>query len=186
MKTQQLSGLTNSELVGVYNGLVPDAPLKGWKRGKDVLVARIERARELVLLNKKSNGKDTSAALKINTPSEATEDTPSSKTVVKATGKQDTRTIRSAAIELLCKVEHFEDRDEKSGPDNVVGPNKKNARSVGVPYDEIIRRIKAEFPECQTTVACLRWYSVKIRVEEPGYEKLRLPQRRPRAKPKAA
>ena len=183
MKTQGLSGLKTNELVGIFNGLVPDAPLSGWKRGKGVLIARIEAARKA---SGKSNGKDVSASPMTDTVPEAAEDAPSNRKVAKATGKQDTRTIRLTAVELLCKVEYFEDRNEKSGPDNVVGPKAKNARSVGVPYDEIIRRIRKEFPECQTTVACLRWYSVKIRVEEPGYEILRLPQRRPRAKPKAA
>lgn len=94
------------------------------------------------------------------------------------------RTIRAAAIDLLCHVEFFEDRTKK--PDtllNAVKEDHPQSRSVGLPYDEIIRRIQAEFPDCQTTVACLRWYSVKIRVEEFGYEGLRLPQRRPRVKP---
>ena len=172
MKTNQLSGLTNTELVGVYNGLVgPEFSLKAWKGKKDILVARIEVAR-------RSNGEDVSDDPKADTAPRSAEDTKKDKTA-----KKDVRTIRLAAIELLCAVEHFEDRDEKSGPDNVVEHDHKSARSVGVPYDEILWHIRVEFPECQTTVACLRWYSVKIRVEEPGYEGLRLPQRRPRAKP---
>lgn len=175
MKTNQLSGLTNTELVGVYNGLVgPEFSLKAWKGKKDILIARINVARR-----DNSNGKDVSDGPKTDAAPKSTEDTKKAKAT-----KKDARTIRLAAIELLCTVEHFEDREKKSGPDNAVEHDDKNARSVGVPYDEILRRIRAEFPECQTTVACLRWYSVKIRVEEPGYEGLRLPQRRPRAKPK--
>ncbi len=188
MTTNQLSGLTNTELVGVYNGLVgPEFSLKAWKGKKDVLIARIEAARQTVAA--KGNGKLTSPIGRLVSPDlkpEATEDAPSDRATAKATGKQGARTIRLAAIELLCEVDYFEDRDKKSGPDNVVGHQKKSARSVGVPYNEILRRIRVEFPDCGTTVACLRWYSVKIRVEEPGYEGLRLPQRRPRAKPKAA
>ena len=91
------------------------------------------------------------------------------------------RTIRVAALELMCQVEYYEDKTKKSGPDNVVDEGHKNARSVGLPYLEIIRRIKEEFPEAQTSVACLRWYGVKARVEEFGYEGYRLVQRRPRA-----
>ena len=94
------------------------------------------------------------------------------------------RTIRAAALEHLCHVSHHENRAEKSGPDNVVGPDSPGARSVGLPYDEIIRRLVAEFPLCKTTPECLRWYAVKVRVEEHGYEGLRLPQRRPRVKPR--
>ncbi len=98
--------------------------------------------------------------------------------------KTDVRTIRAAAIELLCHTDHYEDRDQPRGAK--VSKDHKNARSVGLPYDVIIAMIAEEFPTCKTTVACLRWYSVKIRVEELGYEGLRLPQRRPRAKPRAS
>ncbi len=104
-----------------------------------------------------------------------------------AAEKKPARTIRQAAIELLCHVDRHEDRDKPSGPDNFVDEDYKGARSVGLPYDQIIRRIKEEFlplGKCETTVACLRWYAVKIRVEEHGYEGLRLPQRRPRVKSK--
>ena len=94
------------------------------------------------------------------------------------------RTIRAAALEHLCHVSHHENRLEKTGSDNVVESGSPGARSVGLPYDEIIRRLKAEFPLCRTTSECLRWYAVKVRVEEHGYEGLRLPQRRPRVKPR--
>lgn len=94
------------------------------------------------------------------------------------------RTIRAAAIDLLCRVEYHEDRNKKSDADNRVEASQPGARSVGLAYDDIIQAIKAEFPDANTSVACLRWYSVKIRVEEHGYEGLRLPQRRPRAKPR--
>lgn len=94
------------------------------------------------------------------------------------------RTIRAAAIDLLCRVEYHEDRNKKSDPTNRVEASVPGARSVGLAYDDIIQAIKAEFPDANTSVACLRWYSVKIRVEEHGYEGLRLPQRRPRAKPR--
>jgi hypothetical protein len=104
--------------------------------------------------------------------------------------EKSNRTIRAAALELLCHITHYEDKKQKSGPDNVVlkaGVLPKTVeRSVGLPYDEIIRRLQDEFPDAQTTVACLRWYSVKARVEEFGYEGYKLPGRRPRAKPGAA
>ena len=63
------------------------------------------------------------------------------------------RTIREAAIELLCLVEYHEDRSKRPGPDNTVPENMKGARSVGIAYDEIIRRIKDEFKGCKTTPA---------------------------------
>ena len=94
------------------------------------------------------------------------------------------RTVKAKAVELLCAVEYYENRMEPASIiENNVKSNHKEARSVGIPYDRIINMIKEAFPKCKTTVACLRWYSVKIRVEEHGYENLTLPQRRPRVKP---
>ena len=91
-------------------------------------------------------------------------------------------TIRSVAVDLLCLVDHHENRNKNPSLTNMVESDHPHSRSVGLPYDEIIRQIRARFPQCHTSVACLRWYSVKIRVEESGYEGLRLPQRRPRVK----
>lgn len=96
---------------------------------------------------------------------------------------QSTRTIREASLDWLCHVDHYEDKTKKSGPDNRVPADHPQARSVGLPYLSIIDAIKEEFPGAQTSVACLRWYVVKVRVEEFGYEGYKLVQRRPRAKP---
>lgn len=163
--SENLGELTNSDLVVIYNTLAP-APIKAWKGKKTKLIERIETMR-----------KRASAAPKADAvPKPAVKRPAGEKSPTTA------RTIRAAAIELLCHTQFYEDRTRKSAPDNSVLQGHTSARSVGVPYDEIIRRIQAEFPGCNTTVACLRWYSVKIRVEELGYEGLRLPQRRPRAK----
>ena len=156
-----LSTMTGPALVERHNDLAFAAGqdvLKNWKGKKSVLIARI-RVHEAELRDTEAHAKE---------------------------GEKPARTIRAAAIELLCHVDYHEDRDKPSGPDNVVGEDHGDIRSVGLPYDEIIRRIKDEFSavRCETTVACLRWYAVKIRVEEHGYEDLRLPQRRPRVKSK--
>ncbi len=178
METIKLITMTSTELVGIYNGLNPIKPIKQWKGTKKVLLERIKR------LDKDVNGKapkTVSVAANSKAPKKTTAAKLASKTKPEATVKP-TRTIRATAIELLCHVEFYEDRDKKADKGNVVAETNKQARSVGIAYDEIICHIKAEFPDCKTTVACLRWYSVKIRVEELGYENLRLPQRRPRAK----
>jgi len=94
------------------------------------------------------------------------------------------RTVREVALELLCFVHHYEDRAKSPGDDNIVDPDFEGARSVGLPYDQVIAGIQEEFPACKTTVACLRWYSVKVRADEEGYENFILPQRRPRVKAK--
>jgi len=76
-------------------------------------------------------------------------------------------TIRETSIALLCHVDHIDEKDN---------------RSVGLLYNEIVDAVGQLFPESKTTVACLRWYAVKIRAEEKGYEGLTLPQKRPRVK----
>jgi len=97
--------------------------------------------------------------------------------------EKPTRTIRIVALELLCEVVYYEDKTKNPSDENRVEASHKNARSVGIPYLEIIDRIKEEFPEAETSAACLRWYAVKVRAGEFGYEDFRLVQRRPRAKP---
>lgn len=149
----ELNTATNAELVPIYNDLLV-------KIGDDVGLKPL----------KAWKGKKTELVDKIEWMQE------------KLPKTKPSRTIRAAALELLCLVEYYEDRDQRPTPDNTVSEDAKGARSVGIPYDEIIRRIKAEFSDAKTTAACLRWYAVKVRVEEFGYEGLRLPQRRPRTK----
>lgn len=90
-------------------------------------------------------------------------------------------TIRALAVVLLCRIDFYEDHSKVSSVDNRVTKDHPNAYSVGISYKEVLKIIHETFPNCKTTVACLRWYSVKIRVEEPGYENLDLVQRRPRS-----
>jgi hypothetical protein len=99
-----------------------------------------------------------------------------------AAAEEPARTIRVASLELMCQVDYYEDKTKKPGPDNRVPADHPNARSVGLPYLDIIDLIKDEFPGAKTSAACLRWYAVKARVEEFGYEGYRLVSRRPRAK----
>ncbi len=154
----ELQVMTNAALTEHYNDLAFDVgqdKIGPWKGKKSDLIARIEDLKFEVGDMGKPTAKD-----------------------------EKSRTVRAAAIEFLCHVTHHENRDEPAGPDNVVEAGHDKARSVGLPYDEIIRLIKEEFPASETTAACLRLYAVKIRVEEHGYEGLHLPQRRPRVKPR--
>lgn len=173
-----LSTVSTKELVGIYNGLGPDKPLKSYKGKREVLVKRIE-----ALLGAAYGGPPVRHTAEPKR--EVTEEPVPQSSKPGTTGKQSGRTIRAAAVELLCTAAYHEDRTAESGPDNVVDSDHPQARSVGLAYDEILRRIRAEFPNCQTSAECLRWYSVKIRVEEHSYEGLRLPQRRPRVKPRS-
>ena len=174
MTIKELLKLTNPELVKVYNGLDKTNPLGSWKGKKDVLAKRI-------LKLQKALGKKTGTS-----KPKATEKPKTRRTKAEATGKGSLRTIRAAALEHLCHIVHYEDRNKAPSPDNVVGKGSKNARSVGLAYDDILALIGEEFPGCKTSAACLRWYSVKVRVEELGYEGYVLPQRRPRTKPRTS
>ena len=179
--TKDLSGVRVSDLISIYNKLNPSAPLKNWKQSKDILISRIEKLEKIAA--KKSSAKPKPKKAK----SKATVKKPVDPSPQKPTGKsKSVRTIRSAAIQWLCHTEFHENRTKEVSDENRVSARNSEARSVGLPYDEIIRRIQEEFPKCATSIACLRWYAVKIRVEEHGYEGLKLPQRRPRVKPTKA
>lgn len=166
---KSLRDLTNAQLVEVWNTHVAKPGSKhkrlpSWKGKKDVLVARILTA-------------GYGAAPKTEKKPEPKKSAPA-----KEQGERK-RTVRAASLELLCRVEYYEEKSRGPSDDNRFAEAAPDRRSVGLPYDEILKAITAEFPGAQTSVACLRWYAVKVRVEDAGYENLRLPQRRPRVKP---
>lgn len=39
-------------------------------------------------------------------------------------------------------------------------------KAIGWTYEEILAKIKAAFPRCKTSIACLRWYAVHMRQDE--------------------
>lgn len=149
---------STAELVSAYNKLEPAKPLKGWKGSQTELLQRIEK-----LKKEKEPKKEPKKASKKRT--RYVDGAP---------------TIREYSIELLCKVEYYEDRGRAAHPDNRVPPTHANARSVGMPYEDIIKAIKQRWPESETTPECLRWYAVHIRNGSDGYQGFRLAQRRPR------
>lgn len=55
------------------------------------------------------------------------------------------KTIREVAEALLIEVASNED-----------------GKPIGHPYDYVLERVLAEFPEANTTVKCLRWYNTKL------------------------
>jgi hypothetical protein len=74
------------------------------------------------------------------------------------------RTIREAAEALLIETAETQD-----------------GKPIGHPYDYILDKVLAEFPEANTTVKCLRWYNTKLN-SDPN---VRMPVR-PRKKAQAA
>jgi len=55
------------------------------------------------------------------------------------------KTIREVAEALLIEVAKTED-----------------GKPIGHPYDYVLDKVLAEFPEANTTVKCLRWYNTKL------------------------
>lgn len=85
------------------------------------------------------------------------------------------RTVRRRALELL--------EMRIKGPDGRPMTD-EDGRSVGLKYIEVLGIIHEEFPEASTSVACLRWYVVHLRMDanDLGLPWPDLPQIRPRAK----
>lgn len=89
------------------------------------------------------------------------------------------RTVRRRALELLEQ----RIKDPKTG----LPMTDADGRSIGLKYKEVLGIIQEEFPEASTSVACLRWYVVHLRMDanDLGLPWPDLPQIRPRAKVKA-
>lgn len=168
------------ELTVIYNDLrakIGEPPIKRWAGAKSELIAKIE------VLELRQKPEATPPA---PTP-EVVAEKPKAKQKPAAKPKSsDGRTIRETSLDLLAHIDFYEDKLKPSNDENRVDADHKNARSVGLAYLEIIRRVKEEFPDADTSVACLRWYSVKVRdfKSHPEYSGWKLPQRRPRATPK--
>lgn len=97
-------------------------------------------------------------------------------------GKPAKGTVRHMALELLCAVDYYEDKTQTPTPVNRVPADHPNARSVGYSYSEICDAINRRWPNKPdpTRPESLRWYAVKVRAGEYGYEGYQLAQRRPR------
>ena len=84
------------------------------------------------------------------------------------------KTIRRRALALL--------EERIKGPDGLPMKN-EDGRTVGLKYKEVLHIIKTEFPEASTSVACLRWYIVHLKIDanDQGLPWPDLPQLRPRS-----
>lgn len=159
---------STSQLIGWHNELLAKLdrktlPLRSWKKSKQDLFDLIKPMEDE--LRAKIETEEAERLAK----AEATKD------------PANANTIRDAALALLCQVAYYEDKNKKPSPDNRVDASSKTARSVGLPYSQIVEAVKTQFPGAKTSLACLRWYCVKVRVNEHGFTGYTLPQRRPRA-----
>ena len=81
--------------------------------------------------------------------------------------------VKAAILALLVQVDHYEDRDTR----RPVAPGTPGARSVGLSYREILRRIRAEYPGGRASILTIRSYARDAR--QSGAE---IPYRRPYSK----
>lgn len=68
---------------------------------------------------------------------------------LRSAARRPQRTIKQASYEMLL----LHDQDDHTG------------RSMGLSYEEILRRLREEFPDCETTDKCLRWYAVQLNTD---------------------
>lgn len=179
-------------LINVHNRLSRHGVIKSWKQPKTKLVARI-----IVLLRQAAEeeaaagghvgacddtGGTTDKPQDWERGAQAAEAAPSAPTGTSP--GYEGPTIRQYALELLCQVDYYEDKTRGPSPDNRVSADFDPARrrSVGFSYAQVLASIRTKFPDCETSLACLRWYVAHVRQGSTGYESFRLAQRRPRVK----
>ena len=78
--------------------------------------------------------------------------------------------LKTAIMAALAHVDYYEDRDTR----RPVEPNAPGARSVGLPYREIRKRVRVEHPGGKVSIMTIRSYARDAR--QKGYV---LPYRRP-------
>lgn len=208
-----LRQLPGDTLVAIHNTLDPVHPVKApWKAAKSKLIERIFmfpveavlRAYEQASSEGAPGVAEEPAAEEPEAqaePQEERAEEPAAELVpapdpVKETGStfelteadrarlpEKAATIRETSLRLLAWVHFYEDKNRPVGEDNRVPETHPRAGSVGLTYNEIIRIILSHFPDAKTTVACLRWYAVKVRAGETNYDQWRLARRRPRLVP---
>ena len=81
--------------------------------------------------------------------------------------------VKLAILTLLVHVDHYEDRATR----RPVAPDVPGARSVGLPYREILKRIRAQYPAGRTSIMTIRSYA-----RDAKREGVALPYRRPYSK----
>jgi hypothetical protein len=195
--------MTTVALIAKHNALAKtlgENDLTSWKKSKAILVDKIEEMDERLenIFDIPDEEDETEAEAEAEAEEveaealpEATEEPEeTAETETEETGAEETevptasRTIRAASLDLLCWVVYFENKDDKASDENRVEKIHPRSRSVGLSYADVIAALQNEFPAASTTVACLRWYAVKVRGEAQGYEGFTLVQRRPRVSPK--
>lgn len=89
--------------------------------------------------------------------------------------------VRNAVLRVLAIVDHYEHREtgKTISKRRVKKFNRAALVSVGLPYAEVLRRVRRRVPYSMITRAELRWYATMVRTRAKGFEHGRLPQKRP-------
>lgn len=90
--------------------------------------------------------------------------------------------IKDRCTHYLCEVIYYEERNLPRGPENRFSEPSPSRRSVGMSYEEVLRKVKEDIPTCKTTIASLRWYSGKMQAGDLQGGSYIMPTRRERSK----
>ena len=87
-----------------------------------------------------------------------------------ARGRPQRGEVKVAILTLLIHVDHYEDRATR----RPVAPDAPGARSVGLPYREILKRVRMRYPAGRASIMTIRSYA-----RDAKREGVALPYRRP-------
>jgi len=154
------------QLLETHNALAlerGEAQLKSWHASHCTLAQRVAilRTRSIVIGQQAQGVADTSlthARVKRNMP------------------------IRRAMLAALSYIDHYEVAATGKALSKRAAKrhDRRTLLSVGLPYSEVITRIKQKVPNARTTPLALRVAAAAIREGQPGFETT-LPQKRPHA-----
>ncbi len=95
--------------------------------------------------------------------------------------------IRDTILKLLSVVDYYEEKKTRRRvTKRTAAKRPKDFVSVGLSYEEIRKRLIAAHPHTATgsTTTTLRWTANKVRSKRAGFEKCKLPDKRPHGTPK--
>lgn len=91
--------------------------------------------------------------------------------------------VRKAVLKLLAIVDHYEviATGQKITPRAAKRYKRKDVLSVGLPYAEIVKRLRETCPYTKGgSGEFIRWNANQVRVKAAGFENCVLPDKRPR------
>lgn len=117
--------------------------------------------------------------------------TPEPKPKPRRSGRAAARIVKSkmrnAILKALAVVSHYEDSVTGNyvSRQRALRMDRSKLIPVGLPYSEVARRVRVAVPGTVFSPVCLRVYAARVRGGEPGYERCKLPHKRPHGTPKA-